>query len=117
MGYKINHLGLLVNDNNTTNISTNSKVGKFHIIQCETCGAKNRISLEAIQRKAIIDEAIKKQNWINKNVGSMINFRCGNCNNHIGNSEVLNKEINIYTPKEYNEELSLYVNNLAKKFK
>lgn len=135
MGLKMNGFGLMYNDANTSsmgkdfevNIQTNNTGGKFHIIDCKWCGAKNKIALEIIkqrleqemksQKAKLNDRQVSEEDkYIDHIKGSMCSFRCGKCNMPISTT-ISHKNIDIYSTTEYHSEVKKVVDNIENRVK
>lgn len=119
MGLKINKMGLVYNDANTSsfgksfefNIHTSDYGGKVHIVKCRFCGAPNKIPLSYIKQKFENDKKAKGEEYVAQR-GSILSFRCGRCLMHTSTS-IFKNTMDIYETEEYSNE----VGKLADKIK
>lgn len=124
MGLKFSGMGLLYNDN-SFNIQTSSKSGKYHFVTCPYCLTPNKISLETIKEKKEIDDSIKKEKFkkgildeFHANRAHYLSFVCGRCKRKLSTTITDDKSSDIYTNKEYNNEVQSITDSMAnKKFK
>lgn len=120
MGLKINKMGLIYNDANTSsfgsdfefNIKTSDYGGKVHIVKCPLCQTPNRIPLSYIKMKLDADKKHKGEHYVDER-GSLLSFRCGTCLMPVSTS-ISKATMDIYGIEEYSDEIGKLGDKLAK---